>query len=248
MPFSLQTGTFHDGPVQIYVACLFIFTKQSCAKLFHLGLHQPKLDDSCSILNTIKSHYEVVWAVLHFPRQRHCFMNGCRDLCCPFGAGSARRSNGITACLFSWTRAMEKWAVRACGWLAVWIHVELKHLWRRGKPHSHRAYAAGYCRNKSRLEPICQQAVVSSRLRTKKLSHARSFFDVQNAFSSQSSHAISAALDTVARPVGRTLWEQRYKEATVRSDGRAEADFRPRSGTMQGDGPSAELFLEPYHP
>ena len=26
------------------------------------------------------------------------------------------------------------------------------------------------------------------------------------------------------------------------------ADFCPGSGTMQGDGPSAELFLEPYHP
>jgi hypothetical protein len=58
-----------------------------------------------------------------------------------------------------------------------------------------------------------------------------------------------SALDSVARLEDRQLWEQRYREALVRvSDGRAEADFRPHSGTMQGDGPSAELFLEPYHP
>ena len=134
---------------------------------------------------------------------------------------------------------MEKWAVRACGWLAVWIHVELP--------------TTSICgEGANRIATGHMQRVTAGTshvtLRTKKLSHARSFFDVQNAFPSQSSHAISAALDTVARPVDRTLWEQRYKEATVRvSDGRAEADFRPRSGTMQGDGPSAELFLEPYH-
>lgn len=69
-PFSLQNGKFHDGPAQIYAACLFIFTKQSCAKLFHPGLHPT--------LNTIKGQYGVVWAMLHFPTQHHCFMNGCR--------------------------------------------------------------------------------------------------------------------------------------------------------------------------
>ena len=123
-----------------------------------------------------------------------------------------------------------------------------KHLWRRCRPCSHRPYAAGYCRKKSRLEPICQQNVVSHRLRSRKISHPRSFFDFQNAFPSQSTTAISGALDSVARLEDRQLWEQRYREALDRvSDGRAEADFRPPSGTMQGDGPSAELFLEPYH-
>ena len=114
-----------------------------------------------------------------------------------------------------------------------------KHLWRRCRPCSHRPYAAGYCRQKSRLEPICQQNVVSHRLRSRKVSHACSFLMFK----------MRSALDSVARLEDRQLWEQRYREALVRvSDGRAEADFRPRSGTMQGDGPSAELFLEPYHP
>ena len=114
-----------------------------------------------------------------------------------------------------------------------------KHLWRRCRPCSHRPYAAGYCRQKSRLEPICQQNVVSHRLRSRKVSHACSFLMFK----------MRSALDSVARLEDRQLWEQRYREALVRvSDGRAEADFRPHSGTMQGDGPSAELFLEPYHP
>ena len=124
-----------------------------------------------------------------------------------------------------------------------------KYLWRCARPDSYRAYAAGYCKQKSRLEPICQMHMVSHRLRAKKLSHARSFFDVQNAFPSQSTTAISLALDSVARPRDRPLWDQRHKQALVRvSDGCQHADFCPGSGTMQGDGPSAELFLEPYHP
>lgn len=90
--------------------------------------------------------------------------------------------------------------------------------------------------------PICQQNVVSHRLRSRKNSHSCSFFDAQKAFPSQSTTTISGALDSVARLEDRQLREQRYREALVRvSDGRAEADFRPRSGTMQGGGPSAEL-------
>ena len=178
----------------------------------------------------------------------------CNGLLYQFVGGSGLQTNGSTVCLFNWTHRTTTPVVRAFVWSAVWTLAVLlttryyKHLWRRCRPCSHRPYAAGYCRQKSRLEPICQQNVVSHRLRSRKISHPRSFFDFQNAFPSQSTTAISGALDSVARLEDRQLWEQRYREALVRvSDGRAEADFRPPSGTMQGDGPSAELFLEPYH-
>ena len=124
-----------------------------------------------------------------------------------------------------------------------------RHIWQQCAPQSYRHYAAGYYSRKSRLEPICQQHILSARLRNKRISHARSFYDVQNAFPSQSRAAISEALDNIARPRNRSLLEQRHSEALVRvCDGCGEADFRPGSGTLQGDGPSAQLFLEPYHP
>ena len=47
----------------------------------------------------------------------------------------------------------------------------------------------------------------------------------------------------------RRLLEQRHAETLVHvSDGCGEADFRPGTGTLQGNGRAAQLFLEPYHP
>ena len=96
---------------------------------------------------------------------------------------------------------------------------------------------------------MCQQHIVAAKLRSLGISHVRSFFDVSNAFPSESLASLESTVDGIATVVDRPLWRQRLGEATVRIEtGEGFADYRPRSGALQGDGPSAQLFLEPFHP
>ena len=107
--------------------------------------------------------------------------------------------------------------------------------------HLKAKYAAGYYSRKSR------QHILSARLRTKRISHARSFYDVRMSFHRSLGQQLQK-LDNIARPRNRKLLEQRHSEALVRvSDGCGEA-ISDRVVAHCRDGPSAKLFLEPYNP
>ncbi|CAE8616396.1 unnamed protein product, partial [Polarella glacialis] len=123
------------------------------------------------------------------------------------------------------------------------------HLWGQAIPKSTRHYASGYAVGKSRLESIAQQQVIGWRLRAARLSHITYFSDVASDFYSMSSASLDSTLESTALSADRALLKQRHNDAVINvevSDG--ELDVHPRSGTLQGDGPACQMFLEAYHP
>lgn len=123
------------------------------------------------------------------------------------------------------------------------------HLWARCIPQSSRSYAAGYAVQKSRLEPIFQQKCLGFRLRKAKISHLTSFYDCANAFYSVHFECLDQTIHRISVPADKNLLRQRFRQATIQvhaCDGTLE--LQTGSGTLQGDGLAAQLFLEPYHP
>ena len=86
-------------------------------------------------------------------------------------------------------------------------------------------------------------------MRQAKISHLTSFFDCANAFYSVDFARLDKAIQDVSFPADSNLLRRRVRRAVVQvhaCDG--ALDLQKGSGTLQGDGLAAQLFLEPYHP
>ena len=86
-------------------------------------------------------------------------------------------------------------------------------------------------------------------MRQAKISHLTSCFDCANAFYSVDFARLDKAIQDVSFPADSNLLRRRVRRAVVQvhaCDG--ALDLQKGSGTLQGDGLAAQLFLEPYHP